>query len=127
MVAYRTQKTAPHLYVRAEGTVTLDEVERDLAGLDEALQKLPRGYALMMEYTELRTIAVEAVDRFYYYAAQAFEAEPGLFIMVSGGRTVHPGLREFVLRLDTENVVHIVDDRAEADRLIQQYRDAREA
>jgi hypothetical protein len=63
----------------------------------------------------------DAVETLFYYIARVFESEPGLFIMVDGNQSPHPGLRAFVEQLGESGQVEFVETTDDAQALIDRY------
>lgn len=119
MIRYRTSTEPPHVVVEGAGVITGDEVRRELANFIADLRQQPDDFILLAEYPNLILIEPDAVEPLFYYIAHVFDANLGMAVFVTGGEQKHPGLREFMKRLDVEQRLHVVDTRAEADALIR--------
>ena len=76
---------------------------------------------MMALYPNLVMFKSDAVESLFYYIARVFEADPGLFIMVDGNQSPHPGLRTFVEQLGESDQVQFAETRDDAQSLINAY------
>jgi len=118
MISFRQSQTAPHIVVEAEGTISGADVRRELAPLRDVLKSIEPGFTVMALYPDLVMLQSDAIGALFYYIARVFDAEPGLFLMVDGGRSPHPGLRAFVEQLGVEGQVRFAETIEDARRII---------
>jgi len=121
MITYHPSDTPPHIVVEAEGFLSGPEVRRVLAPMKDHLRALEPGFVIMALYPDLVMLKGEAIETLFYYIARVFDADPGLFVMVDGNHSPHPGLRAFVEQLGEENQVQFVAAREEGEALIDEY------
>jgi hypothetical protein len=121
MVRYRTQPEAPHLVIELDGSVSGEEVRRELAALPDDLSRLPEGFVAVAAYPDLSLFKAGAVGPLFYYVAHLFDADPGLCVFVDGGQTHHPGLRAFIEQIGIDDQVAFVPTREAAAARIRQH------
>jgi len=119
MISYRHSTTAPHILVRASGSVSGAEVRQELAPLREHLESMEPGFTVLAVYPELVMLKPDAVGALFYYIARLFDAEPKHFIMVDGGQSPHPGLRAFVQQLGVEGQLQFIETLEKAEAFIR--------
>lgn len=123
MIRYRASDTPPHITVEARGEVSGAEVRRELSNLRRDLEALEPGFVVLALYPELILLKAGAVGPLFYYIARVFDNDPGLFVMVDGGQSPHPGLRSFVTTLGLTDQVRFAATRDEADAIIRDFED----
>lgn len=121
MITYRESSKPPHIIVKASGSISGAEVRRALRPMRERLNTIEPGFVMMALYPNLVMFKSDAVESLFYYIARVFESDPGLFIMVDGNRSPHPGLRAFVEQLGQSDQVQFVETRDDAQPLINAY------
>ena len=120
MIRYHTQREAPHLVIELDDAVSGEEVRRAFSDLPDALTALPSNFVMMAVYPDLTLLKAGAVGPLFYFIAHIFDANPSLCVFVDGGRTHHPGLRDFIQKVGMDDQVAFVPTREEADARIQQ-------
>jgi hypothetical protein len=121
MITYRQSAEPPHILVEASGSISGAEVRRALDPMRERLDTIEPGFVIMALYPDLVMFKSDAVETLFYYIARVFESEPGLFIMVDGNQSPHPGLRAFVEQLGESGQVEFVETTDDAQALIDRY------
>jgi len=121
MITYRQSNEPPHLVVEASGSISGAEVRRALNPVRERLDEIEPGFVMMALYPDLVMFKSDAVEALFYYIARVFDAEPGLFIMVDGNQSPHPGLRAFVEQLGESDQVQFVETADDAQALINAF------
>lgn len=121
MIRYRASDTPPHIIVEAEGKVSGSEVRRELSTLRRDVEALEPGFVVLAVYPDLVLLKAGAVGPLFYYIARIFDNDPGLFLLVDGGQSPHPGLRSFVTTLGLHDQVRFAATRDEADAIIQAF------
>ncbi|PEN13130.1 hypothetical protein CRI94_10800 [Longibacter salinarum] len=119
MISLRHSKTSPEIVVEAEGSVSGADVRRELAPMRDLLEDIEPGFVLMTVYPNLVMLQPDAIGALFYYVARVFDANPGLFILVDGGRSPHPGLRSFVQQLGIKGQVEFAATVEEAELIIE--------
>lgn len=121
MITYHPSDIPPQIVVEAEGSLSGPEVRRVLAPMHDQLRELQPGFVIIALYPDLVMLKGDAIEALFYYIARVFDADPGLFVMVDGNHSPHPGLRAFVEQLSEENQVQFVATREEGEALIDEY------
>lgn len=121
MITYRQSNEPPHLVVEASGSISGAEVRRALNPMRERLNTIEPGFVIMALYPNLVMFKSDAVEALFYYIARVFDSEPGLFIMVDGNQSPHPGLRTFVEQLGESGQVEFVKTKDDAQALIDTF------
>lgn len=122
MIRYRTRSTAPHIRIELADTVSGTEVRRELDALPDDLATMPDGFVAMAVWSELALIRESALGPLFYYVTALLYADPGLFVLVDGGRSPHPGLRSFIEQVGVDDQVTFVASREQAAERIEAYR-----
>lgn len=122
MIQYHLQSSAPHLRIDLSGTVSGDEVARELASLPDDLTTLPEEFMALIAYPELCLIEEDAVGPLFYAVTHLLHARPARCVFANGGHHLHPGLREYIERLARDGQVVFVESTADATRHIDQHR-----
>ena len=120
MIQYQLQPDAPHLRLDLAGTLSRHEVEQTLDPLPNDLSPLPNGFVALIVYPDLRRIEEDAVGPLFYAATHLLHAQPSRCIFVDGGHSPHPGLREYIKRIGTDEQVVFVETEADAVPHIEQ-------
>ena len=121
MIRYDTRSAAPHLVVELKGTVSEEEVQRELAQLPGDLASFPDAFVALVLYSEVGLYEADAVGPLFGFFARLFDAGPGLCVFVDGGQSPHPGLRTFIEKVGLEDQVVFVRTRNEANQRIQRH------
>jgi hypothetical protein len=121
MIQYHLQSTAPHLRVDLAGTVSGDEVARELAPLPNDLATVPEGFMALIVYPDLHLIEEEAVGFLYNAVTYLLHARPARCVFVNGGYHPHPGLRKYIEQLARDGQVVFVATEADAKQHIEQH------
>lgn len=125
MIQYHIQSTAPHLRVELAGTLSEEDVARELGPLPDDLATVPENFVGLIVYPELRHIEEPAVGPMFYAATHLLHARPSFCVFVNGGHSPHPGLREYIERLCRNGQVVFVETEADAERHIAQHQTSR--
>jgi hypothetical protein len=120
MIQYHIQSSAPHLRVELAGTLSEEEVARELGPLPDDLATVPENFVGLVVYPDLRHIEEPAVGPMFYAATHLLHARPALCVFVNGGHHPHPGLREYIEQLARDGQVVFVDTEADAAAHIEQ-------
>lgn len=127
MITYRESHEPPHLIVEASGSISGAEVRRALDPMRERLDTINPGFVMMALYPNLVMFKSDAVESLFYYIARVFDADPGLFIMVDGNQSPHPGLRAFVEQLGESDQVQFVETRGDAQAMVNAFVEKQES
>jgi len=127
MIHFRTQRQAPHLVIELSGEVSGASVRSELADLPAALSTLPPDFVMMVVYPNLLRIADDALGALFYFVAHLFDADPGLCTFVDGGKSPHPGLRNFIQRVARDDQLVFVPTQTDAEAHIEAYLQTRNA
>jgi hypothetical protein len=120
MISLRQSSEPPQILVEAAGSVSGAEVRRELAPLRDFLKTLEPGFTVMAVYPDLVMLKNDAVESLFYFIARIFDAEPGRFLMVDGGRSPYPGLRAFIEQLGTDGQVIFTETVEEARAIMRE-------
>ena len=127
MIQYHLESSAPHLRIDLSGTVSGDEVTRELASLPDDVAGLPEEFVALIVYPELYLIEEEAVGPLFYAVTHLLHARPARCVFANGGHHLHPGLREYIERLARDGQVVFVESEADATQHIEQRHTSRRA
>jgi hypothetical protein len=108
VVHFHTAEDAPHLVVELSGPMTHDAVCLGFDRFLTVLSSLPPQFVLLATYPDVPHIDPDAVGPLFSVVVRLFDAEPSLCVFVDGGRSLHPGLRNFITRVGGENRIAFV-------------------
>ena len=110
----RTQESPPHLIVELDGRITGSTIRHAFNTFPALLAALPSRFVTLATYPDVTLFAPDAVGQLFSIVARLFDAEPGLCVFVDGGKSPHPGLRDFITRVGTESRLLFVPTIADA-------------
>jgi hypothetical protein len=114
VIHFHTADEAPHLVIEMSGPMTRDAVCLGFDRFLTVLGSLPPQFVMLATYPDVARIDPDAVGPLFSVVVRLFDADPGLCVFVDGGKSLHPGLRDFIIRVGGESQVAFVPTVAEA-------------
>ena len=114
VIHFHTADEAPHLVIEMSGPMTRDAVCLGFDRFLTVLASLPPQFVMLATYPDVARIDPDAVGPLFSVVVRLFDADPGLCVFVDGGKSLHPGLRDFIIRVGGESQVAFVPTVAEA-------------
>lgn len=119
MVSFTCSTQHPELAAQLKGRITLRDLSTVSSAFEEEVARMRPGFVLLVEYTELEAIDLEAQGVLLYLSRCVLEANPAYMVLVNGaGQVVSQTLRDFMYRLDDKGKLCKFTSRGEAEAFL---------
>ncbi len=109
MVKFEQHDSEPRFCVELSGHITLDELDNLLKRFEEALEKVPPGFVLLVDRTRIRSIDPNVVGVFSYYGLKLLRAKPKAVVVIRKQGGVLEHVSNYLKKFDVGNVLYYVE------------------